>query len=248
MKDFNYFKKTLSKIDGYIYALCEIKGDKRIPFYIGKGKGDRCLQHLKEDLSSEKAKKINLLLDSDSLGIDIIRHGIKDETVLKLIEATCIDLIGVGDLTNIIRGHGTEMGRMTLEEIDSIVSRNLVVVNKEHSGLAFLLNDTYKSGMSALSLFESTRGVWSNPPKNDSSIKYAYATYNGIVKEVYEIYEWVKAGTQLYFTRTFEDRDISKRWEFIGHFADDEIRKMYNGKLIEKERSYGSPFVKVGRK
>lgn len=38
MKDFSKYKKTLNKLDYYVYALCEIKGNLRIPFYIGKGK------------------------------------------------------------------------------------------------------------------------------------------------------------------------------------------------------------------
>jgi hypothetical protein len=100
--------------------------------------------------------------------------------------------------------------------------------------------------MSSLSLFESTRGCWINPPRNDNSIKFAYATCNGIVKEVYEIHSWVKAGTQQYFTRNFDESDISKRWEFIGRIANEEVRNLYNGKLIDKERSYGTPFIKVG--
>jgi hypothetical protein len=246
MKDFKNFKQTLNEIDGYIYALCELNGEKRIPFYIGKGKGDRCLQHLKEGEASEKSKKIKNLLQNNSLGIDIIRHGIKDDNTLKIIEATCIDLIGVGELTNVVRGKGTDVGRMTIEEIDSIVSQKSIRIKKEHTGLVFLLNDTYKSGMSALNLFESTRGVWDKPPRNDNSIKYAYAAYNGIIKEVYEIHSWIKAGTQQYFTRTFENRDISKRWEFVGRIAAEEIRNLYCGKLVEKERSYGRAFVKVG--
>ncbi len=245
MTSFSKFKSTLNKIDGYIYALCEIDEHKRTPFYIGKGKRERCLQHLKEEGESDKTNKIKDLLKNNTLGIDILRHGIKDDATLKLIEATCIDLIGVGELTNKVRGNGIEMGRMSLEEIDCIISQKIMKVKMEHRGLAFILNNTYKSGMSALSLMEVTRGVWSKPPKDDLSLKFAYATYNGIVKEVYEIHGWVKAGTQQYFKRTF-DVDISKRWEFIGRIAKEEIRDLYLGKLIEKERSFGSPFVKVG--
>ncbi len=120
-----------------------------------------------------------------------------------------------------------------------------IPVRKEHSGLAFILNRTYKSGMSALNLFECTRGVWANVPR-DESIKYAYATYNGIVKEVYEIHSWVEAGTQQYITRSPEEVNRKGRWEFIGRIADEEIRQIYIGNLIEKNRSYGTPFIKVG--
>jgi hypothetical protein len=246
MRDLNKLKQTLDKIDSYIYALVEIIDGKRIPFYIGKGKGNRCLQHLKNNEASEKRAKIDELIKLDTLGIDILRHGIKDNDILSLIESTCIDLMGIGELTNKIRGKGTNLGRMSIEEIDNLLSQQPVTIASEHSGLAFLLNTTYKSGMSQINLFESTRGVWKNPPIKDDTIKFAYATSNGIIKEIYEIHSWVKAGTQQYFTRSF-DRDISDRWEFIGRITNDStIRENYIGKLIHKDRSYGSPFVKVG--
>src|ERR1035437_3088317 len=106
MSNFKQFSPTLKKIDGYIYALCEIKGDQRNPFYIGKGNGNRCLQHLTDEAKTEKSNKIKTLLKNKSLGIDILRHGIKDDSILKMIEATCIDLLGVDTLTNAVRGHG----------------------------------------------------------------------------------------------------------------------------------------------
>ncbi len=38
MKEFNKYKNILNEIDYYVYALCEVNGTRRIPFYIGKGK------------------------------------------------------------------------------------------------------------------------------------------------------------------------------------------------------------------
>jgi uncharacterized protein len=244
--DFKKFNNTLNKIDWYVYALCEIKDGKHIPFYIGKGKGVRCLQHLEEDIDSIKAKRIQELQKKNIFAIDILRHKIEDDKTAKLIEATCIDVMGIDVLTNKVRGYGVDMGRMSIEEIDNLVSGEIIKIEKEHRGLAFLLNDTYKSGMPDLNLFECTRGIWVNPPKDDTSIKYAYATYSGVVKEVYEIDHWVKAGTQQYFTRDLSTKDLEKRWEFVGKIASKDIREKYKGKVIDKDRSYGSPFVKVG--
>ncbi|PCJ14487.1 MAG: hypothetical protein COB04_15090 [Gammaproteobacteria bacterium] len=245
MRDFSEFRKSLEAIDHYVYALCEIKEDKRIPFYIGKGVKDRCLKHLKEQGDSSKQEAIQKLLSKDRLGIDILRHGIKTDQSARLIEATCIDLLGIGELTNKVRGSGSEMGRATIEEIHNLQSGELIEIDTEHQGLAFLLNATYKSGMSEIELFEATSGVWKNIPR-DESINFAYATYGGLIKEVYQIHSWVLAGTQQYFTRNFESRNISQRWEFVGRKAPQEIRLKYRGKVIKKERSFGNPFVKVG--
>jgi len=246
MQDFSQFKKSLGMIKHYVYALCEIDDERRIPFYIGKGVSDRCLRHLREKGNSPKQETIEKLMAKNRLGIDILRHGIDTDKTAKLIEATCIDLLGIGELSNKVRGSGSEMGRATIEEIHNLQSGELVEISEEHQGLAFLLNSTYKSGMSEIELFEATRGVWRNVPR-DESIKYAYATYGGLIKEVYQIHSWVKAGTQQYFTRSFEHRDISKRWEFVGKKAPQEIRYTYVGKVIKKERSYGNPFIVVGK-
>jgi len=245
MRQTKKYKTVLSEIGYYIYALCEINGENRFPFYIGKGKHDRCLQHLDAEDDDARSKKIKSLLKEDRLGIDIIRHGIKTDREAKIIEATCIDLLGVGNLTNKVRGSGVDMGRVTLEEIHNLRSGKTVKIKSKHAGIAFLLNSTYKSGMSEVALFESTRGVWRNP-RRDESIKYAYATYGGLIKEVYEIHSWVPAGTQQYFERELIDEDIVNRWEFIGKKASQEVRELYIGKILEKDRSFGSPFVYVG--
>jgi hypothetical protein len=245
MKKFAQYKKSLSSLGYYVYALCEIEKEKRTPFYIGKGKDGRCLQHLSEQSESDKVTKIQQLLEEDKLGIDILRHGIKEDRIAKLIEATCIDLFGVGELANSVRGTGSAMGRMPIEEIHKITVGALTPIAREDCGLAFILNSTYKSGMSDLELFEATRGVWHNVPR-DPSLKYAYATYGGIIKEVYEIRNWMKAGEQQYFTRSFEESHIKNRWEFVGRKAHQNLREKYIGKLIDKDRTYGTPFVKVG--
>ncbi|HHC5228335.1 TPA: hypothetical protein ACN5P3_005133, partial [Citrobacter freundii] len=98
---------------------------------------------------------------------------------------------------------------------------------------------------SALELYESTRGIWANIPK-DERLKFAYATYGGLVMEVYEIQCWVKAGSQQYFTRDLNITMNTNRSEFVGRIAAKEVRDLYVGKLIKKTRSHGSPFVKVG--
>lgn len=243
--DFSQYRKSLDNIGYYVYALCEIDGEIRKPFYIGKGKGDRCLHHLFEQTDSEKVSKIQQLLAEQKLGIDILRHGIQTDATAKLVEATCIDLLGVGELSNKARGSGTDMGRMTIEDIHNLQTGEETEIAAEHQGIAFLLNSTYKSAMSELELFEATRGVWWRIPR-DETIKFAYATYGGIIKEIYEIHGWVKAGTQQYFTRSFHYDEISDCWEFIGRKANSDVRQKYLGKLIKKDRSYGTPFVKVG--
>ncbi|NIH21664.1 LEM-3-like GIY-YIG domain-containing protein [Providencia heimbachae] len=243
MKDLSKYTKSLNLAKHYVYAFYDTQDTSKKPFYIGKGKSSRCLEHLKYSDDSPKSEQIQELIDRKSLGIDILRHGM-DEPTAKLVEATCIDLLGVGELTNKVRGSSSMMGRVTLDELQHLLLKEETEIAPEHAGLAFLLNSTYKSGMSSLELYESTRGIWANVPK-DEKLKFAYATYGGLIMEVYEIQCWVKAGSQQYFTRNLTTAETN-RSEFVGRIAAKEVRDLYVGKLIKKSRSHGSPFVKVG--
>lgn len=234
------------KLKNYVYALCELHGDgRKTIFYIGRGTGSRCLQHLKTKDEKLK-KKIDELRKSKKLLIDILRHGL-DAEVAKVVEATCIDLLPRSNLENKIKGFGAALGRSTLEEVQELYQDDPLIVLANHAGLAFNLNKTYRSSMSDVELLEATRGTWARVPRAPE-LKYAYATYNGIVKEVYEIRYWLPAGTQQYFfrDRKLGDERLKKRYEFVGAIAPNEIRSRYKGKLIKLDRSYGTPFQRVG--
>jgi Uncharacterized protein conserved in bacteria len=242
----NHHKNGFKELKCYVYALCEIRDGKKIPFYIGKGTGTRCLSHLFEKKENKKTQKIKKLLEEDRLAIDILRHGL-DSKVYSVVEATCIDLLDVQDLENLVKGSGSKyLGRLSLEESLNLYAKKETEVRPEHSGLAFILNKTYRSSMPPIELFEATRGTWSKPPR-DETIKFAYATYHKIVKEVYVIEGWLPAGTQQYFfrDRKLGDERLKSRWEFIGRIADDKVRELYLGRKLKMGRSYGTPFIRV---
>ena len=244
-KSESILKSIAPKLKNYVYALCELpdSGPPK-PFYIGRGVGSRCLQHLKT--KDDKSKKIEKLIKSNKFHIDILRHGLDIETA-KIVEATCIDLLNVDNLENKIKGFGAGLSRSTLEEIKQLYQGDPLIVSANHAGLAFNLNKTYTSSMRDVELLEATRGTWAKVPRG-LELKYAYATYHGIVKEVYEIRHWLPAGTQQYFfrDRKLGDERLKNRYEFVGAIAPDKIRSRYKGKLIKLVRSYGTPFQKVG--
>ena len=243
----NQAKNLFKSLKYYVYALCYIDSNgESIPFYIGKGVGDRCLQHLREE-GTTKAEKISKSSSEKKFTIDILRHGL-DEQTAKIVEATCIDLVNVDGLENKVRGSGVILGRLPLEELYYLYSAQSIKITTQHRGLLFILNKTYKSGMTDVELYEATCGVWRNVPRTPD-IKYAYASYHGIIKEVYVITKWQNAGTYNYTSRNFNHRSTSfldSRYEFVGDVAQSQVRDKYKGKLVEFPRSYGSPFVKVG--
>ena len=121
-------------------------------------------------------------------------------------------------------------------------------VKKEHKGIAIILDQDYKSNFNEQQIFEISRGIWCKRLKTIAGdSKYAFATFNDLVVDVYEIYCWVPAGSQQYFTRTLDPgRLINNNWEFIGKISSDELREYYVGKKINRKRSYGNAFVPVG--
>ena len=63
-------------LKNYVYALCELHEDgTKTEFYIGRGKGSRCLQHL-EKKDTIKSKKIEQLIKTNRFRIDILRHDL----------------------------------------------------------------------------------------------------------------------------------------------------------------------------
>jgi hypothetical protein len=237
-------KSFFDKLGYYNYALCELdENNRRIPFYIGKGKGERCLQHFKEIPADEKGERILKLIKSEKISIDILAYNIDEKTAFS-IESVCIDLLGIENLNNKVRGHGADFKRLPIYELSSILMGEEVSVLNEHKGVAFLLEKTFDNSFGDLELLEHTRGIWRR--KQPPDVKYAFATFRGVVKEVYEIHSWVPAGTQEYFTRNLDPKKAINRFEFVGKKAPDQVRDRYVGNLIQKRRSYGDPFVKVG--
>tara|TARA_X000000368_G_scaffold364357_1_gene309994 strand:+ start:94 stop:909 length:816 start_codon:yes stop_codon:yes gene_type:complete len=266
LMNINKFKRMLLPLSGsektkflrdlkfYVYVYCEIdEENRRIPIYVGKGKSDRFFAHLKgiKDPLNSKSQKINDLIRENRLGIDILAYNLSAQTALD-IESACIDLMGIDNLENLVRGKGNNIKRVPLNELTHILLDKTVKVKTEHRGIAILINKDYKPHFGYMEIFESTRGIWAKNMKTaceKREAKLAYATFNGVVKDVYTIHSWVPAGTQAYFTRPdilSTERINNARWEFIGTRAPEEIRERYVGKLIEKDRSYGNPFVFVG--
>jgi uncharacterized protein len=103
----------------------------------------------------------------------------------------------------------------------------------KHPGILIRINQYYRDNISADELYEITRGVWKININRAKGAKFAFALYKGVIREVYEIHGWQKADKSGYSIRTdLKYRDISKRKEFIGKRANDEIREMYRYKSV----------------
>lgn len=232
----------------YVYAYIDPR-DETV-FYIGKGVGPRATDHLFDKKESQKIIQIKSIRD---LGmeprIDIVAHQLRDDLESSRVEAALIELIGVSRLTNIVRGRfSTDYPRRPLN--DFIMEHSPKSVDVTEPALLIRINKKFNYGMSAEALYESVRGIWVVGNKRRSHARFAMAVYAGIVREVYEIKSWHRAGTTPYVTRDQAElaKQQNKRWEFVGHVASGEIRTRYIGCLVADLFSPGqqSPVVGIG--
>ncbi len=230
----------------YVYAYIDPRDES--VFYVGKGVGTRATDHFHEKTESDKVARIN---DIRSAGfeprIDIIAHQLRDDLESSRVETAIIEILGINKIANIVRGRfSIDYPRRSLS--DFIIEHSAEPVEISDPVLLIRINRQFKYGMSADALYECTRGIWVIGERRYKA-KYAMAVYAGIVREVYEIESWHRAGTTIYATR--DQKKLSEnnnRWEFVGNIAPEQIRSRYNGRSVGYLFRTGqqNPIVGVG--
>lgn len=215
----------------YVYLYIDPRTGK--PFYVGKGQGQRALSHLSAEGESRKAR---ILAELKELGvapqIDILAHALPNEETAFRIEAAIIDFFGLDVLSNAVRGwQSIQLGRMNLKELVTYYAATPVDINDPV--LLIRINKLYRHGMSATELYEATRGVWKLGERREKA-RFAFAVFEGVVREVYEIHTWHPAGSQHYESRAADDVTLKGRWEFKGQVAPEKIRSKYVDHSVKK--------------
>ena len=90
--------------------------------------------------------------------IEVLAHGLPDAATALRIEAAAIDLLGVEDLANLVRGHYTKFGRMPLEDVVALYTKRRAKIREP--SLLIRLNRLYRYGMSPFELYDATRSAW----------------------------------------------------------------------------------------
>jgi len=217
-------------LKSYVYIYIDPRTNES--FYIGKGKGGRLFSHLEDQSETLKVNRIREIRENGlEPKIDIIRYGLSNAEAA-LVEAALIDFKGKSNLTNLTSGyHKDSSGRINSQEVIIMLTAKHIEVR--HKAILFTINSLYRSDMSALELYETTRGCWVVGERREKA-EYAMSITHGIVREVYKIEKWHHAGTLEYITRP--DSDTFKnlnRWEFEGSVASD-IRNEYVGFSVGK--------------
>ncbi len=234
----NFSKKAGTKLKNYVYALVDPHTEEI--FYVGKGSTPgRPFSHLeRKDIDTDKDLQ-NRISSIRSQGfepvVDIIRYGL-DKDVAHEVESAVIDAVGLKNLTNSIRGHQVERGRVHADTLDQQLSGEPLYV--EDINISAILFYSHKA-QQKYALYDATRQFW-NLNKNrirrkeDGVLRYqyAFAMQGSVVLDVYKILEWYPAGTTV-SSRKFVG-DGKERWEFIGAPAEKTLLKAYQNRVLHR--------------
>jgi hypothetical protein len=111
--------------------------------------------------------------------------------------------------------------------------------------VAININRQYPRAKNSEDLYQATRSMWRLNRARAGKARYAFAVYQGEIKEVYEIERWMPTSETT--RRYWRERERSQgddfrethdgRSEFIGEVAPQAIRKKYVGKRMPVRHS-----------
>lgn len=192
------------QIGSYVYLLIDPR-NRRV-FYVGKGTGSRCFEHLIEaqqvqPAAAEDYAKLGRIRDIEAAGkaveIRILRHGL-DQRAAFLVESTAIDLINLlqpTDLLNRVSGIGSHEALVTVEELNVQYGAKPVTIDPAHRVALIVINRQFCPGMPDDALYDATRRWWRVGPHRRQlgtiwAPEWAMAVYRGVVRAVYRIDAW----------------------------------------------------------
>ena len=85
------------------------------------------------------------------------------------------------------------------------------IIQIEEPAILFRISQRYREGLSENELYQITRGEWVIGSRREHA-KYAFAVYQGIIVEVYQIKKW--------FPFTGKTPSKYQRWCFVGSIAE----------------------------
>jgi hypothetical protein len=227
--------RVTEELGYYVYLLID-PASQRV-FYVGKGKEDRCFQHLVEARATAagaigdyaKLAKIREIEDrGQQVRIDLLRYGLDEDTAIA-VEAAAIDLLDRTDghsgafvdpewepLANRIRGQAKGFGLTTADEVNAKYGAEPKPVDPEHRVMLIRVAKQFHPDIEGQDLYHATRQWWvvghDRRDGGPRSPEWAFAVYRGVVRAVYRIDRWV-APTD---TEIAEDPGSAGRWAFDG--------------------------------
>jgi uncharacterized protein len=203
-------QKTVEEIKFYVYALFDPE-QPRVPFYIGKGKGNRVFSHaqgvnldqLEETTLSLKSEKIaEILRRGNKVRHTIIQYELTEEHALR-VESALIDMVNhilPETLTNLISGIGAaenfiDAGDLAAEKcaIPLEAKQPLLLIKIERNWSQLLERYGRISDIPPHEIYEATRAYWRIDVNRARKADLVLSVARGLVRGVFVANEWQDA-------------------------------------------------------
>lgn len=131
-------------------------------------------------------------------------------------------------------------GRTPLEELIAIYHRRPIQIREP--SILIRITKLYRPQMTSAELYDATRASWKIGRQREKA-KYAFAVFEGVVREVYEITQWLPAGSS-FNSRNPRGNRVVGRSEFVGRLAPETVRRRYINRDVSAYFKKGarSPF------
>ena len=201
-KPSKFSPETIKSIGCYVYILVDPRGN--VPFYVGKGTGNRVYSHVNSVLKNgptagdPKEVYIDSILkrSTDNEVIHyIVRYGLTSEHAL-LIESVLIDVFNhklninlnsSGTLTNIYGGFYSDNGCIKAEDLNNMMNSKKAVFDKHKKYLAININSLPTGPNAPAMIYQKVRWCWVLDPKRANQADYILATHHGVIVGVYKL-------------------------------------------------------------
>ena len=210
----------------YVYLLID-PSDNTL-FYVGKGSGNRCFAHVAEALKTRadsvgdypKLARIRAIeAAGNGVRINLLRHGLSEPEAY-LVESAAIDLLDLLDLPglNQVGGHdATELGHMSVADINARYGSAPVVIDPEHRVALIRITRQFVPNMPDDALYEGTRKWWKIGPRRrrlgtPAAPEWAMTVFGGVIRAVYRIEGWEQPTQE----DIAADAKRVSRWAFRG--------------------------------
>lgn len=214
----------------YVYALFD-SGKPSIPFYVGKGQGNRVFDHargklIQQDEDEPLSPKLELIAEIKAnvhtgrhVIHKIVRFGLSEDEAFK-VEAAVIDIVNYmhpDTLLNQISGQGIAEGfynatdlALSLSADELQVDRPMLIIKIERKWTELLKE--WDSGVQVPpnEIFTAVRGHWKLNISRANQAECVLAVARGLVRGVFVPIGWKDAG----FENRKEMIDVSTTYNF----------------------------------
>lgn len=203
--------KAQEQLAYYVYALFDPRAPN-LPFYIGKGCGNRVFSHAKGEAPVQTEEeplsaKLQVIAEIKNAGLSvihkIIRFGLSPEEALK-VEASLIDLVNYihpDTLKNEISGQGVAEGiydasdlAFSLAATELEPDRPILVIKIERQWTDLISKYRSAAAVPRNDIYGATKGDWKISVTRAQRAECVLAVARGLVRGVFVPTGWKDAG------------------------------------------------------